>query len=94
MADNIVPFFQDIFLIGCLKRIIVMDHIGHAVVVPLIRNDPDMFLEDHDIASLPLADIMYIRSKGDRSGSSPAGNQCSHPVLQSHMPAGPTGYLH
>ena len=43
-----------------------MNYIGHTVIISLIRNNPDMILENHNIPALPLIDIINICCKRNR----------------------------
>lgn len=66
MPYDIIPLFKDILLIGCLKRIIVMNHIRNTIIISFVRYDSDVILKDHYVSALPLADLMDIYSEPDR----------------------------
>ena len=53
MAHDVGAFLQNVLLIGALPGTVVMDHIGHTVPVPPVRNDSDMLLKNHKIPALP-----------------------------------------
>ena len=54
-----------VILVICLPRIIVMNHIWYAVLIPAVGNHPNVILEDHNISALPFLYIGYIRSQTD-----------------------------
>ena len=60
MPDDILSALEDILFIAFLKRVVVMDDIGHAVRVSSVGHNPDMALKNHDISTLPLLQIRQI----------------------------------
>lgn len=65
MPDNVVPALKNILFIRSLVRVVVMNHIWHAIFISPVGDNPDVILEDHDIAALPVFDIMDICCKAD-----------------------------
>ena len=57
MSHNVRSLFQNVLFVSSLPRIVMMDHIGHTVPVPPVRNDADMLFKDHDVTALPLLHI-------------------------------------
>ena len=65
MRLQIVPFFQNVLLIGFLPRVVMMEYIGNSVCISPIRNDANMALENHNVSALPPLDLRKIRGQRD-----------------------------
>ena len=65
MTNQVITAFQNILLIRCLKRVIVMNYIWHAVLISPVGDDADMIPENYNVSPLPLLNILQIGGKGD-----------------------------
>lgn len=61
MPYDVVPALEDVLLVGRLKRVVVVDHIRHAITVPPVRDDIGVIAEDDYVPTPSAADVMNVR---------------------------------
>ena len=65
MADDVIVRFQYIFFIKQLHWVGVVYHKRYTAPVSVVRNDAYVVRKHHNVAALPLADLVYVGSQGE-----------------------------
>ena len=66
MPYYIITRFKDVIFVRFLPWAVVVDNVGHAVLISVVGNDADVIIKNDNIATLPL---LYLRDVGCKAGS-------------------------